>query len=374
MWKYMKDFFVIPEEIKEEFQEASLQKNKISINVMGVMIVGIELFNIARVLFWSKSGLGTLNNRIYFGMYCTLLLVAVLSFVLPSLLQKKSRSLRLGIQYAVIEFYYLWHILLNSYDLMKNPNGEIYVFQTAMLALAVFAHVSNFFSILFMVSGYVLFMFLNNSYMDAGAKVNLTITAVVSMALLFTRSHQLVLDISRRRELKELNAQLQTLMQKDPLTGLSNKKAVCDRAELMVSDASKENVVALCLVDLDDFKRINDTYGHPCGDYVLEQVARKMEEVFTSADCIGRIGGDEFLIVMTGAVDAGRLQEYGERLIHAVSGIVWKKEKVGACCSMGILLASRSDLQYSQMYEMVDNLLYEAKRKGKGCCCVKEIS
>lgn len=142
----------------------------------------------------------------------------------------------------------------------------------------------------------------------------------------------------------------------------------------MVSDASKENVVALCLVDLDDFKRINDTYGHPCGDYVLEQVARKMEEVFTNADCIGRIGGDEFLIVTTGAVDAGRLQEYGERLIDAVSGIVWKKEKVGACCSMGILLASRSDLQYSQMYEMVDNLLYEAKRKGKGCCCVKEIS
>ncbi len=374
MWKYMKDFFVIPEEIKEEFQEASLQKNKISINVMGVMIVGIELFNIARVLFWSKSGLGTLNNRIYFGMYCTLLLVAVLSFVLPSLLQKKSRSLRLGIQYAVIEFYYLWHILLNSYDLMKNPNGEIYVFQTAMLALAVFAHVSNFFSIPFMVSGYVLFMFLNNSYMDAGAKVNLTITAVVSMALLFTRSHQLVLDISRRRELKELNAQLQTLMQKDPLTGLSNKKAVCDRAEQLFADASKENVVALCLVDLDDFKGINDTYGHPCGDYVLEQVARKMEEVFTSADCIGRIGGDEFLIVTTGAVDAGRLQEYGERLIDAVSGIVWKKEKVGACCSIGILLASRSDLQYSQMYETVDNLLYEAKRKGKGCCCVKEIS
>ena len=75
VWQFLR----IPPEIREEFWQNSLQKNRLSLLVICIMIFGMELYNMARVLFLSSSGLGTLNNRIYFGMYCSLLLAAALS-------------------------------------------------------------------------------------------------------------------------------------------------------------------------------------------------------------------------------------------------------------------------------------------------------
>ena len=76
----LKDFFIIPSAIQSEFQQDSLQKNKLSLWLISIMIFGMELFNLARVLFFSQSGLGTLNNRIYFSMYCVLLLELLFPF------------------------------------------------------------------------------------------------------------------------------------------------------------------------------------------------------------------------------------------------------------------------------------------------------
>ena len=72
----IRDFLRIPPEILPAFRQDTLQKNRLSLLVIAAMIFGMEAYNIARVLFMSRSGLGTLNNRIYFGMYCALLLAA----------------------------------------------------------------------------------------------------------------------------------------------------------------------------------------------------------------------------------------------------------------------------------------------------------
>ena len=82
MGKHIGEFFRIPTEIRAEFWQDTLQKNQLSLLVICLMILGMELFNMARVLFWSDSGLGTLNNRIYFSMYCALCLAAVLYLLL----------------------------------------------------------------------------------------------------------------------------------------------------------------------------------------------------------------------------------------------------------------------------------------------------
>ena len=93
------------------------------------MIFGMELYNIVRVVFWSPSGLATGNNRIYFGMYCTLLLAAVAYLLLCRFTRTARLTVRLRIQYAGVAFALLWHIFLNAYDLMAGAgwgSGHLY--------------------------------------------------------------------------------------------------------------------------------------------------------------------------------------------------------------------------------------------------------
>ena len=87
MWQGFLSFFRIPPEIREGFWQDALQKNRLSLLVICIMIFGMEPYNMARVLLWSSSGLGTLNNRIYFGMYLALWLAAALHLVLRHLLR-----------------------------------------------------------------------------------------------------------------------------------------------------------------------------------------------------------------------------------------------------------------------------------------------
>ena len=277
------------------------------------------------------------------------------------------------VQYGSVTFFFLWHIFLNAYDLMGDPTSGTLIFVTALLGLTIFIQMPSLFGALYLALGYALFMALSGPVLDTGTKVNLTIASIVALGIIFTRSHHMVIELTQRREIKQINMQLRVLLQKDPLTGLLNKKACQEKAEACLGMASEIEPIAFFLIDLDNFKAINDTFGHPFGDYVLEQAARKLEAVFPDADGIGRIGGDEF-VVITHATDAEALYDRAQQLIRAVSTLNSKKKGMDVCCSMGILRVSRSDLQYEQLYEETDQLLYEAKREGKGRCCLKEFS
>ena len=87
MGKHIRDFLRIPPEIRPQFWQDSIPKDRLSLLVICIMIFGMEMYNMARVLLWSDSKLGTLNNRIYFGMYCALWLAAALHLVLRHLLR-----------------------------------------------------------------------------------------------------------------------------------------------------------------------------------------------------------------------------------------------------------------------------------------------
>ena len=90
MIQQVRNFLRVPPELLAAFQQNTLQKNRLALVVISIMIFGMELFNMARVLFWSASGLGTLNNQIYFGMYCSLWLSAALTLLLQRLLRHTS--------------------------------------------------------------------------------------------------------------------------------------------------------------------------------------------------------------------------------------------------------------------------------------------
>ena len=161
VWQFLR----IPPEIREEFWQNSLQKNRLSLLVICIMIFGMELYNMARVLFLSSSGLGTLNNRIYFGMYCSLLLAAALSLALQQLTRRASSGVQWAVQYVSVLFFFLWHICLNAYDLSRSPGGATITFLTAVLGLAVFIQMPARYSIPCYGGGWALFLLLTRRWM-----------------------------------------------------------------------------------------------------------------------------------------------------------------------------------------------------------------
>lgn len=161
--------------------------------------------------------------------------------------------------------------------------------------------------------------------------------------------------------------QLRSLAQEDPLTGLLNKNAMQEYGEDSLSHTSPEHPLAMFIVDLDNFKKVNDTYGHPCGDYVLTQAAQCMREIFHNAAGLGRIGGDEFAIIFSDFGSNTELEEKAELLLRKITCIRWKKKNPGASCSIGIALAAAPGISYEQLYHQTDAALYKAKQFGKNC-------
>lgn len=163
-----------------------LHKNRMSLIPICIIILVVELFNIARVLFWSTSGLKTLNNRIYFSMYCLLLLVPIFYILFWRRLQKANYRTQWTVQYIMVLFMLLWHVCMNAYDLLRDPREQTTIYTTAVLGIAMFIQMPMPFSIATYALTYAVFMGLVGSILDPGDIINLTITTIVALAVSMT--------------------------------------------------------------------------------------------------------------------------------------------------------------------------------------------
>lgn len=140
----------------------------------------------------------------------------------------------------------------------------------------------------------------------------------------------------------------------------------------MVSNHSVDEAGALLIIDLDNFKGINDTLGHMVGDQVLSGVADKMRETFRQQDYLGRIGGDEFAVYLTFAnnpVEKERraiIQSRADRFRYMISEIAGEIEQnASISCSIGIAMDPEHGTSYEKLYKSADQALYQAKKAGK---------
>lgn len=361
MGRKLKDFFTIPSDILPEFWHVAFNRNRISLLVICIMILGMELFNMARVLLWSSSGLGTLNNRIYFGFYCSLFVVAAIYLLFAYLPKARRPKRELVLQYGSVLFFLLWHVSINSYDLMRDANAEIGIYYTAILGISIFILMTSKLAVIMYLSAYVLFMILAGGILSSGDRINITFTSIVAFAVSVTNCHHYATNISQRMEISKMNEKLQILAQRDALTGLLNKAAFEHCAE---SHLQREGVVLL-IADLDNFKSVNDLYGHPCGDFVLKETALSVEAAFPDAIGVSRIGGDEFAVLLN-PVDESYLKEKADSLISSISKITWHGIDVSSGCSIGGCRIGANGVSFGYLYAKTDKALYRAKAEGKG--------
>jgi diguanylate cyclase (GGDEF)-like protein len=146
----------------------------------------------------------------------------------------------------------------------------------------------------------------------------------------------------------------------DPLTGLGNHRHFGERLEVELDRAeARREPVSLCLIDLDDFKRINDSFGHPVGDAVLREVAdclRHGGEAF-------RLGGDEFALLLHGLGEAEALA-IAETVVARLAGLEHDRGR-GVCFSAGVATYPSAGVERSDLRRLADTALYRAKGEGK---------
>ncbi|MEE4317860.1 MAG: EAL domain-containing protein [Erythrobacter sp.] len=178
------------------------------------------------------------------------------------------------------------------------------------------------------------------------------------------RGHGTDLTEQRRSE-----RQVSRLALYDSLTGLANRVQMGQILEqVLAAPVKRERVCAVLLLDLDRFKQVNDTLGHPAGDALLRQVAKRLERVIGTTGRCGRLGGDEFQVILPGEWQRERLAATAQAIIEVLSqpyAIDTHSVSVGA--SVGIARAPADGTTSEMLVRNVDLALYAAKDAGRGC-------
>jgi len=159
--------------------------------------------------------------------------------------------------------------------------------------------------------------------------------------------------------------------QVDELTGLANRRKLGERLSAMLSAFRiSRRSCALMMLDLDRFKQVNDTMGHPAGDELLKQVAQRLTSIVGNHGEVGRLGGDEFQVLLPDMDDRGTLGELANRIVQSVSQpyhINGRRAIIGT--SVGIAVAPYDGLEADELTSAADMALYRAKETRSGTFC-----
>ncbi|MDP3538953.1 MAG: EAL domain-containing protein [Azonexus sp.] len=195
----------------------------------------------------------------------------------------------------------------------------------------------------------------------------ISIAAVRGADGLATHYVAILSDISRRHAVEE---QMRRVAQYDPLTGLPNRLLLADRLERAIAvNRRAETLLAVCFLDLDGFKHINDTLGHEAGDNMLKEVGDRIHSALRSSDTVARLGGDEFVMLLSGMVSEDECCMTLDRLLKVIAEpyalIADTLSEISASIGVTIFPADSEDAD--TLLRHADQAMYAAKHAGKNC-------
>jgi diguanylate cyclase (GGDEF)-like protein len=170
-------------------------------------------------------------------------------------------------------------------------------------------------------------------------------------------------------ELEASEAQAQHLAFHDALTGLPNRALFANRLEHALARVRRgEERIALLYMDLDRFKYVNDTFGHPAGDELIREFSGRLQKILRSCDTVARLGGDEFAVIQTGVSGEAATVALCRRILEAVAepfAVVGQEAFVGV--TIGVAVAPDAASDASELVRKADIALYRAKSEGRNC-------
>jgi len=172
-------------------------------------------------------------------------------------------------------------------------------------------------------------------------------------------------DVTEKRKLMEV---LQWRADHDVLTGLPNRSLLYDRFKQSVATAHRNHSsLAVCILDLDGFKLINDRYGHAIGDRLLVEVSERLKKIIRGEDTVARLGGDEFVILL-GLVHTNEVEMAMQRILTALSlAYTIDGIELNISASIGVTIYPKDDADIDSLLRHADQAMYRAKLRGRDC-------
>lgn len=164
---------------------------------------------------------------------------------------------------------------------------------------------------------------------------------------------------------KDMVRRLEVKSSMDLLTGLLNKVSFEELAQKALDERDEGEACSMFILDFDNFKSVNDKHGHQVGDEALRTFGSILRNGFREGDVIGRVGGDEFMILMRGAISGMGIAARCERL-NEVLKLMKIRDAGGFSCSIGVAVDDGRS-SFGELYQLADGALYEAKARGKAC-------
>jgi len=181
--------------------------------------------------------------------------------------------------------------------------------------------------------------------------------------------------ITLQKQLLSMNKELRKQVNHDSLTGLWNHRAILNILKREINRSMRGRIpVGIIMADLDHFKKINDSYGHPVGDKVLVEVAKRFKKLVRAYDYVGRYGGEEFLMILPDCVEEN-LKNITERFCSCIrkESIPIKSQNIFLTISVGATLGGflTNEIGLSTVIQTADEALYKAKNAGRNRSVVK---
>jgi len=226
--------------------------------------------------------------------------------------------------------------------------------------------------------GSVTFVVTGNAHLEQPYSANAITTCVLAIVYISGFFHAFsARSISFHHGMVEANRKLADMAAKDPLTGLYNARAYYGLCDSALHQAQRSGgSFAMLFVDLDHFKRINDQYGHEAGDVVLKAVAQCLRRAVRQSDIVGRIGGEEFSVLLPDTDRDGAMQ-LAEKLRSDIEALMPDigTERLRITASIGVAGRQGAAQSIADVQRLADQAMYEAKRQGRNrVTCIEEVA
>lgn len=178
------------------------------------------------------------------------------------------------------------------------------------------------------------------------------------------------------RQLRESEGRFRHMALHDALTGLATRVLLDDRLTSTVEASKRHQTgVALLMIDVDNFKKINDTFGHHCGDEVLRITAERLTQAVRKTDTVARMGGDEFVVLLPDLEDPSQVEGIAAKIVKSLAAPVpFAGREVPVSVSVGVCTSAVAGLDEEALLRCADAALYRAKANGRNCYCISTES
>ncbi|MBR7889662.1 EAL domain-containing protein [Marinomonas sp. A79] len=207
----------------------------------------------------------------------------------------------------------------------------------------------------------------SSSSFGTNRSVSYLLTLCISLLLSFSLYAMLIQPLKLQKQVKEKTLALQNLAYQDSLTGLKNRRFLQDNLSKSVSLELKHNpITAFIFLDLDNFKRINDTEGHNVGDQILTIIANRLDKFSQKSDLVIRLGGDEFALLLANTDTREYIAQRSEQILQYIRRpITFRSKEYSISASIGIAMIPDHGRDLITLMQNADLAMYQAKKEGK---------